>query len=128
MLATLVPALAQIEKWAMENRQKKIRRATNDLSFPYQIDFVTESALPDYLALIEKQVALVRGVDWPVPEPPKLDSENTIQREKRFPVVKRSCTWMNIVQRAWVRNRGPSSAGASITSGTCWPHHKWHTG
>jgi hypothetical protein len=38
-----------------------------------QIDFVTEAGFPEYLALIEKQFAGVNAVDWPLPQPPKLE-------------------------------------------------------
>ncbi len=71
MLASFVPALTELEKWATENRQDKIRRATKELSYPYQIDFVTEVGFPEYLARVEKEVAEVHTADWLIPEPPK---------------------------------------------------------
>jgi hypothetical protein len=69
--SSLVPSLIEMEEQVKEIRQAKIRDAARSLSFPYQIDFVTEAGLPDYLAIIEKQIDAVRTVDWLVPESPK---------------------------------------------------------
>jgi hypothetical protein len=70
----LMPALEQLESLYNSNREKKIRQAKLELSPSYQIDFVTESSLPEYLGLIEKQVAAVQTKDWPVPETVKTDA------------------------------------------------------
>jgi hypothetical protein len=49
-------------------REEKIRRVTRELSTHYQLDFVSATGLPDYLGLIEKQVAGVQTRDWPLPD------------------------------------------------------------
>ncbi len=66
--------LADVEAWAKKNRGERIRRAARELSFPFQIDFVTEAGFPEYLARVEKQVSAVRTADWLIPEPPKPES------------------------------------------------------
>jgi hypothetical protein len=71
VMTAIFPALAELEKWDITNRQGQIRSAMRELSFPYQIDFVTEAGLPDYLGLIEKQVAAIRTADWPIPAQPE---------------------------------------------------------
>jgi hypothetical protein len=67
----LMPALAELERLRKGNREEKIRRVTTQLSPSYQLDFVSEAGLHEYLALIEKQVAAVQTKDWPMPETPK---------------------------------------------------------
>ena len=44
-----------------------IRRMARSLGSPYQIDFVCESGLPEYLALVEKAVAAIPTLEWPTP-------------------------------------------------------------
>jgi hypothetical protein len=61
----LMPALSELEKWSKMSREGRIRRATTELSFPYQIDFVTEAGFPEYLVVVEKEVGGVRAADWP---------------------------------------------------------------
>jgi len=70
VLGTIWPALSNLERWAQQDRRAKIRRAAKELGFAYQLDFVTEAGLSDYLALIEKQVAGVRVADWLLLDPP----------------------------------------------------------
>lgn len=69
--------IVDFEKWSKKDREERIRRVTRELFFPYQIDFVTESGFPEYLAMIERQVAGVRTADWPVPEATKKSSAET---------------------------------------------------
>jgi len=76
-LQSLMPIFGRVEDWSKKSRVDAIRGAVKDLSFPYQIDFVTEAGLPNYLKLIEKQVSAVRTADWPLPEPPKTESVKT---------------------------------------------------
>jgi hypothetical protein len=40
-------------------------------TFQYQIDFVTESGLQEYIAMVEKEVEAVRTYDWPLPTTPE---------------------------------------------------------
>jgi hypothetical protein len=61
----LFPPLTDLEQRLQEKREKKIRSAALGLGSSYQIDFVTEAALPDYLARVEKQVGAVKTLDWP---------------------------------------------------------------
>jgi hypothetical protein len=60
--------------WIKREQEEKIRRVTNEFGPPYPIDFVTASALPDYLAVIEGEVGEVRTKDWSVPETSKVES------------------------------------------------------
>ncbi len=58
--------LGDWEQSLKRGREKEIRMAAQDLASPYQIDF-TESGLPEYIAMVEKEVAAVRTSDWPLP-------------------------------------------------------------
>lgn len=66
-------------EWLKRSQEEKIRQAATNLSSHYQLDFVTEAGLPEYLARIEKQVAAVRLQDWEVPEPPEEKPEQASQ-------------------------------------------------
>ena len=52
-------------------RAAKIKRAALDLIKLYQLDFVTESGLEQYLTIAEKEVEAVRADDWPIPTAPE---------------------------------------------------------
>jgi hypothetical protein len=69
------PVLAELEKLSKASREERIRYTTRELSPYYQIDFVTEAGLPDFLALIEKHMAALRTSDWPMPGVPKGDQK-----------------------------------------------------
>ena len=70
LMGSLIPAIGALEKMVMEGRQTRIRGASIALGPSYQLDFVTEPALPDYLNMIEKQVSGVQVNDWPLPQSP----------------------------------------------------------
>src|ERR1051325_3005006 len=62
-LTTIFPALKELEVWAMNNREAQIRAVARELTSAYQIDVITEAALPNYLAMIEKEIAALNSGD-----------------------------------------------------------------
>jgi hypothetical protein len=71
MLESLkLPGLAELERSLKRSREDRIRKTARDLGSNYQIDFVSEAGLPEYISTVEKEVAAVRTGDWPLPTPP----------------------------------------------------------
>lgn len=52
-----------------KSREMKLKMAARSLVKLYQIDFVTESGLEEYLTQVEKQVEAVKIDNWPLPQP-----------------------------------------------------------
>jgi hypothetical protein len=53
------------------SRAVQIKVAARDLVNLYQLDFVTESGLQEYLAVVENEVEAIRIDDWPLPTAPE---------------------------------------------------------
>jgi hypothetical protein len=64
---TLAHPLGDWEESLKRARDNKIKEAATELARPYQIDFVSESGLQDYITMVEKEVASIRTSDWPIP-------------------------------------------------------------
>jgi hypothetical protein len=50
--------------------EARIQKTARKLAPPYQIDFVTEAGLVEFLDIIEKEVAAVKTDGWVLPTPP----------------------------------------------------------
>jgi hypothetical protein len=66
-------SLADLGKTHNEKRSKEIRKVADDLGVYYQIDFVSESGLHDYISMVEKQVAAVPIDEWKLPAVPAVE-------------------------------------------------------
>jgi len=55
------------DQWQHEKNWNAIQGASRELRFPYQIDFVTEAGLPEFIAKVEMEVAAVVSENWPEP-------------------------------------------------------------
>lgn len=64
------PGLARLESSMRRKREDRIRMTAIDLGSSYQIDFLSEAGLPEYISTVEKEVAAVQAGDWPLPTPP----------------------------------------------------------
>lgn len=68
MFPTSSPSvLGDWEKSRRTARDNKIKEAASNLASPYQIDFVSEPGLQQYISIVEKEVTSVRTTDWPLP-------------------------------------------------------------
>jgi hypothetical protein len=62
--------LANLDKPRSHWRSKEIKNIAGKLGGHYQIDFVSESGLNDYIAMVEKQVVAIPTDGWKLPAAP----------------------------------------------------------
>jgi hypothetical protein len=58
------------EESRKRSEEERIQKTARKLAPPYQIDFVTEAGLAEYLDIVEKEVAAVKIDAWVLPTPP----------------------------------------------------------
>jgi hypothetical protein len=66
---TLTHPLGDWEQSSSTARDNKIKEMARDLAPHYQIDFVSEPGLQQYINMVEKEVASVQTTEWTLPAP-----------------------------------------------------------
>lgn len=58
------------EEQRKRSEEAELQKMARKLTPPYQIDFVTEAGMIEYLDVIEKEVVAIKTDNWPLPTPP----------------------------------------------------------